>query len=34
MPDGQFVMVQRPQRESAQATIHVLINWFATLSSR
>ena len=34
MPDSQrFVMVQRPQQESAQPTLHVLINWFATLSS-
>jgi serine/threonine protein kinase/Tol biopolymer transport system component len=34
MPDGQrFVMVQRPRQESAQPTLHVLINWFATLST-
>ena len=34
MPGGQrFVMVQRPRQESAQPTLHVLINWFATLSS-
>ena len=25
-------MVQRPRQESAQPTLHVLINWFATLS--
>jgi dipeptidyl aminopeptidase/acylaminoacyl peptidase len=33
MPDGRFVMVQRPQETSGQATVHVLINWFATFSS-
>ena len=34
MPDGQrFVMVQRPRQESAEPTLHVLINWFATLST-
>jgi hypothetical protein len=26
-------MVQRPQETSGQATVHVLINWFATFSS-
>jgi eukaryotic-like serine/threonine-protein kinase len=33
MPDGRFVMVQRSRQESAQPTLHVLVNWFATLSS-
>ena len=34
MPDGQrFVMVQRPRQESAEPKLHVLINWFATLST-
>jgi serine/threonine protein kinase/Tol biopolymer transport system component len=31
MPDGRFVMIQRPPQASAQTSVHVLINWFAEL---
>jgi hypothetical protein len=33
MRDGRFVMVERSRQESAHATLHLLINWFAALSS-
>jgi len=31
MPDGRFVMVQRPAQASGQTTVHVLINWLGLL---
>ena len=31
MPDGRFVMIQRPPQASGQTTLHVLINWLALL---
>jgi hypothetical protein len=32
MPDGRFVMVQRAS-QSAEPTLHVLINWLGTLKA-